>query len=227
MPLRSTSRCAAVRYHTPQPHVAFIPSSFLIYSDSPCTPVPAVFSVRGPGHPFADHIAPLCACSLIPLSCTLQVPCIHLSVITDHSYNPRLSDLLDSSDPAASICTFRIYSSARITRNFVLTNTDCTVIEIELHSILQAPNRWVWVANRMIQRSHRRDRWGVGAGVGGRRSSLQLTAPVRDLIDVTNGSLTFEDLLSVLLGFALRYNNQNGANRSARLRPIPFAAWYP
>ena len=49
-----------------------------------------------------------------------------------------------------------------------------------------------------------------GLGVRVRRSSLQLTAPDRDLIDVANGSLTFEDLLSVLLGFALSYNNQNG-----------------
>ena len=50
---------------------------------------------------------------------------------------------------------------------------------------------------------------GGWAGFGVRLSSLRLTAPVRDLIDVANGSLTFEDLLSVLLGFTLSHCNQN------------------
>lgn len=36
-----------------------------------------------------------------------------------------------------------------------------------------------------------------------RDSSLLVAAPIRDLINVADGSLTFEDLLSVLLGFAL------------------------
>ena len=57
-------------------------------------------------------------------------------------------------------------------------------------------------------------------------SSLRLAAPVWDLIGVGDGSPTFEDLLSVLLGLGLPHKSQNGVQRDG-LERVPFAAWYP